>query len=107
MMYIVTIAATRRKTSLVSEDSNAELAPRKLAIKLVGSFISCCTVRISRTASPSDAPGARLNEIVEAGNWPRCPIRKGVSLIEKVEIADNGTCPAPEVELVETAELGT
>src|SRR5260370_30357529 len=107
MMYIVTIAATSRKTSLVREDSNAELAPRKFAIKLVGSFISCCAARISRTASPSAAPGARLNEIVAAGNWPRCPIRNGVSLIVTVVIADNGTWPTPELELVETAELGT
>src|SRR5277367_1460704 len=107
MMYIVTMAATKRRTSLVREDSNAELAPRKLAIKLDGSFISCCTARISRTASPSAAPGAKLKEIVAAGNWPRCPIRNGVSLIVTVVIADNGTWPAPDVELVEAAELGT
>ncbi len=25
---------------------------------------------IASTASPSEAPGARLNEIVAAGNWP-------------------------------------
>src|SRR5271156_5839054 len=107
MMYIVTIAATKRRTSLVREASNAELAPRKLAIKLGGSFISCCTARISRTASPSDAPGAKLNEIVAAGNWPRCPIRNGVCLIETVIIAESGTWPAPDAELVEPAELGT
>ena len=31
----------------------------------------CCAVSIASTASPSEAPGARLNEIVAAGNWPR------------------------------------
>src|SRR5260370_21598561 len=107
MMYIVTIAASSRKISLVREDSNAELAPRKFAMKLVGSFISCCAARISRTASPSDAPGAKLNEIVAAGNWPRYPNRNGVSLIEPVLIADSGTWPAPDVKPVEADQLGT
>src|SRR5258708_35913637 len=107
MMYIVTIAASSRKSSLVREDSNAELAQRKCAMKLVGSFIPCCAARISRTASPNDAPGAKLNEIVAAGNWPRCPNRNGVSLIETVDIADSGTWLAPDIEPVETDELGT
>ena len=95
---------------MVSEDSNAELAPRKFAMKLAGSFTSCCTARLSRTASPSAAPGARLNEIVAAGNCPRCPIRNGVSLIVTVVMAESGTWPAADVELDElgeTAELGT
>src|ERR1700722_1652888 len=106
-MYIVIIAAVSRKISLLKEDSKAELAPRKFAIKLAGSLISFCTARISCTASPSDAPEARLNETVAAGNWPRCSIRKGVSLTETVVIADKGTWPAPDVVLVEPAELGT
>src|ERR1700730_240219 len=106
-MYIGTIAASSRRRPVVRQDSSAEVEPRKLAMKLVGSFISCCAARISRTASPSDAPGAKLNEIVAAGNWPRCPNRNGVSLIETVVIADSGTWPAPDIEPVETDELGT
>lgn len=32
--------------------------------------MSFCTCSIALVASPSDAPGARLKEIVTTGNWP-------------------------------------
>ena len=39
---------------------------------------SRCAVSIASTASPSDAPGARLNDIVTAGNCPAWLITSGV-----------------------------
>src|ERR1700681_3426994 len=91
-MYIVTIAARISQSSLASEPRNAAAAPWKLICALAGSPSSCCTFWISSTALPSDAPGARLNEIVAAGNWPICVMSSDVacSLMRAIDV--NGTC---------------
>src|SRR2546427_12400383 len=54
--------------------------------------MSCWTFWISFTASPSDAPGARLNEIVADGNWPMWLTSKGVACSVIRAIAVSGTC---------------
>ena len=41
--------------------------------------VSAC--RIASTAAPSEAPGARLKEIVVAGNWPRWLICSGAGCV--------------------------
>src|SRR5262252_9195666 len=76
-MYMVTIAAMIRNRVLLSDDWNASAAPWNFVSALIGMPISRCAARIALTASPSDAPGARLNEIVAAGNWPRWLIARG------------------------------
>ena len=60
---------------------------------LVGRPSSCCASRIASTASPSEAPGARLNETVADGNWPRWLIASGAVCSSTWAIADSGTCP--------------
>ena len=42
-----------------------------------GNPISCCARWIASTASPSERPGARLNENVTDGNWPSWLIDSG------------------------------
>ncbi len=60
---------------------------------LAGRPISASALRIASTAAPSEAPGARLNEIVAAGNWPRWLIDSGAVCSTTSAIADSGTCP--------------
>src|SRR4051794_26070709 len=97
-MYMVAIAARIRNSSLESDAWNAWAAPWKAVAKLAGSPISCSAFWIAVTAAPSDDPGARLNEIVVAGNWPRCEIFSGDERSTTVTIADSGTCPPATVD---------
>ena len=69
-MYIVTIAAMISSSSLASAAWKASAAPWNAVIMLAGRPISFSAFLIASTAAPSEAPGARLNEIVVAGNWP-------------------------------------
>ena len=69
-MYIATIAAMMRKTSLSSEDWKAAAVPWKAVVKLIGRPRSCSTFSMALTASPSETPGAVLNEMVVAGSCP-------------------------------------
>jgi hypothetical protein len=48
---------------------------------------------IASTASPSEAPGARLNETDTAGNWPRWLIDSGAVCSTTLAMAPSGTCP--------------
>src|ERR1700730_13056684 len=97
-MYIVTIAASTRNSSLPSDAWNASAGPLKRVMKLSGKPMSPSALRMSVTALPRDAPGARLNEIVVAGNWPRWLTSRGEGCTETVDIADSGTCPEVEVD---------
>src|SRR5579862_4565649 len=63
------MAARIRVDSFASDDSNAWAVPWKLASMLAGIFKDCVTSLMCCTASPSDAPGARLNDRVTIGNW--------------------------------------
>ncbi len=48
---------------------------------------------MSLTAVLSDAPGLRLNDIVAAGNCPRCEMDSGTRVICSLAMALRGTCP--------------
>ena len=50
-------------------------------MKLAGMPIALSACWIASTAAPSEEPGARLNEIVVAGNWPRWVISSGPGLL--------------------------
>src|SRR6266540_1798176 len=67
-MYIVTIAARMSQISFASDPSNAAAAPWNCTCALAGTPISRRALSISLTASPSDAPGARLNDVVVAAD---------------------------------------
>src|SRR5258706_15555218 len=69
-MYIVTIAARIRRSSLASEARNASAAPWKPVRTESGSSSALASASIAPTAAPSETPGARLKEMVAAGNWP-------------------------------------
>src|SRR5580698_202185 len=69
-MYTVTSAARIKIGSFCSEAWNEAAVPWKAACTLSGMPISRCASSIARVASPSDALGARLNEIVTTGNCP-------------------------------------
>src|SRR2546423_14968092 len=65
---------------------------------LWGNPISRSALRIASTASPSAAPGARLNDTVVAGNWPRWLIANGAVCSMICATADSGTCPFVAVD---------
>src|ERR1700739_4885678 len=92
-MYTAASAATSRYTSLESESSNACAAPWNADWIDGGRATACSACRIRSTAVDSDAPFARLNEIVTAGNCARWLITSGerVTLIFAMPLS--GTCP--------------
>ncbi|KAG1433957.1 hypothetical protein G6F55_014626 [Rhizopus delemar] len=69
-MYMVTTAARISHSVLVSEFWNASAAPWNRVSTPAGKPISASAAMMASTALDSDAPGARLNEMVTAGNWP-------------------------------------
>ena len=74
----------------------ASAAPWKLVMMLARhADLASAPRRMASTASPSEAPGARLKETVVAGNWPRRSICSGAVCSSKVAIADSGTCLPP------------
>src|ERR1700722_18489387 len=96
-IYMVRTAASSRNTSFESEDWKACAAPWKLIPKLAGSSISLNAELIASTA-PSEAPGARLNEIVVTGNCLRCEICSGDCLTSRRLTASSGTWPVVEAD---------
>ena len=48
---------------------------------------------MASTAAPSETPGAVLNEIVVAGNWPKCVISNGPVRCSTCTMAESGTWP--------------
>src|SRR5260370_41252248 len=70
-MYTVTTAARSSNVSFASAPRNASAAPWKLVCTLGGKRISAWAASMAWTASPREAPGARLKERVAAGNWLR------------------------------------
>ena len=67
-MYMVTMAARISSKVDDSDARNASAAPWNWVLMPPGKPISCSTRSITATASPSDTPGARLNDRVTAGN---------------------------------------
>ena len=60
--------------------------------------MSASAALIASTAAPSEAPGARLNEIVVTGNCLRCEICSGDCMTSSDPIADSGTWPEVEAD---------
>ncbi|MNT09507.1 hypothetical protein D3C72_1442930 [compost metagenome] len=69
-MYITTTAARISHSVLDNELLKAAAAPCRRSSMLCGNATCACAACTASTASPSDAPGARLNDSVAAGNWP-------------------------------------
>jgi hypothetical protein len=90
----VTSAASTSSGSFVSDDRNAAAVPWKLPCTLGGRRRSRAVRWVAASAAPSAAPGARLNEIVTAGNWPWCVIASGCVAEEMRAIARSGTAAA-------------
>ncbi len=92
-MYIVTTAARISHSVFDSDALKASAAPWKVVCIEIGRPISCSTCLILSTAWPSDAPCARLNEIVAAGNWPWWLITSGPVRSLMRANAPSGTWP--------------
>src|SRR5215470_12132217 len=97
-MYMVMIAARMRRGSLAREASKASAAPWKRVIKLGGRPIFFSTSRMAVTASPKEARGARLKEMVAAGNWARWLICSGARRSVTAAMAKSGTWPPTLVD---------
>ena len=91
----MTIAARISQSWFVSDARKASAAPWSFTCALTGRPISRCAASMAFTASPSDAPRARLNEIVAAGNWPMRLTTSGAGRSVTVASADNGICVEP------------
>src|ERR1017187_3902920 len=53
------------------------------AVRTVSGSVSRANCSTRPTASPSETPGSRLNEMVTAGNWPRCAMESGADSIRQ------------------------
>ncbi len=84
-------AARTSAGSLASDSLNACAVPAKSAWTLGGMPMRACAASMALTASPSDSPAARLNEIVTAGNWPWWLIASGAVVVVSCTIALSGT----------------
>jgi len=71
------IAARISSGSLVSDERNSAALPENEVATVSGKLISFVARLMASTAAPSDAPGARLNDSVTAGNWPSCAMVNG------------------------------
>ncbi|MCY1378814.1 hypothetical protein D9M71_573390 [compost metagenome] len=69
-MYMVTTAARISSKVLDNEAWNACAAPWNWVCTPIGMPMSFCTCSMISTACPSATPGARLKDIITAGNWP-------------------------------------
>ena len=92
------MAARISRSWLSSDFWKASAAPWKCVMIDRGISISRWAATMASTACPSEAPGARLNETVVAGNWLNRSSRSGAVCSSKLAIADSGTClPACEL----------
>ncbi|MNK97628.1 hypothetical protein D3C87_1179720 [compost metagenome] len=70
--------------------------PWKLAWSVSGAPILASASRMASVASDSENPSARLNEMVEAANWPWWFTPSGVLVGVTRAKAESGTCrPLP------------
>ena len=91
----MTIAARIRNGVFTSDARNACAVPWKPVWMLSGSPSSALALSIDLTASPSDVPGARLNETVTTGNCPWWLMASGALAVSMVVNAPSGTAPPP------------
>ena len=70
-MYITTTAASSSSSSLSRLLRKASAAPWNVVRMLSGTPSVRSALSMASTAAPSDAPGARLNDTVVAGNCAR------------------------------------
>ena len=84
---------------MASEAWNASAVPWKLPRTDGGNPTSRSAAWMAETASLSEAPRARLNESVTAGNWPWWAMASGVLRETKRAKASRGTC-APAGDLM-------
>src|SRR5215470_2274632 len=103
-MYIVTMAARMRSSVFTSDARKARAAPWKLVRTLGGMRISFSAFSMASTASPSEAFGARLNEIVVEGNCPRWLIEREPGRSLTFATAESGTCDVPLPDAIGAAE---
>src|SRR5512133_676157 len=82
--------------SLASDAWNAAAEPWNVACMLAGSPTSCRAWFTALIASPSDVRGARLNEMVTAGNCPRWFTLIGPVVSSMWANALSGTCDPDE-----------
>jgi len=66
-------------------------APGSSPARSTAAEVALCRLDAS-IASPSDAPRARLKEIVAAGNWPMRLMTSGAGASVTRASADNGIC---------------
>ena len=64
---------------------------------MAGSPIAARAASICSTASPSDAPAARLNDTVAAGNWPMWLTISGAARVSTRAMPESGVCRPSEV----------
>ena len=91
-MYIVTIAARISNSVLPSEALKRQRRALVTGADAQRQADFLLGASMAFTASPSEAPGARLNDTVATGNWPRWLIDSGVGRSDNSAIADSGTC---------------
>ena len=92
MMYTATRAAAISRGSPASEVRNACAVPWKVPSTEAGRPSPCSIRSICATASPRDAPRARLNEIVTAGNWLWWLLASGATgTVSSLTRVDSGT----------------
>ena len=73
--------------------------PWKLPRMLAGSPIFLVVASMAWTASPSEAPGARLNDRVVAGNCPWWLMTSGPVVSSTRVMALSGTLPPPVLRI--------
>src|SRR5690606_5555882 len=76
---------------LASDARKAVVAPWNTMRVLGDRPISCCAASMTSTALLSDAPGARLNDTLAAGNCPRWLVTSGALRSLMRAIALSGT----------------
>ena len=86
------MAARISHSWFASDARKASAAPWSLTWALTGRPMSRCASSMASTASPSDAPRARLNEIVAAGNWPIRLSTSGAGRSVTCASDDKGIC---------------
>ena len=90
-MYMVIRAATISHNVEDSEDWNAMAAPWNCVWISGGMRMSRSVATMASTASESDEPGVRLNEIVAVGNCPIWLMTRIEGRYSRVATASSGT----------------
>src|SRR4051794_38362681 len=96
-MYTVISAARISSGSDASDSRNTAAAPWNSARIERGGSRLAAVASIDEIASPSDTPGAVLNDSVTDGNWPSWSIASEVDRVSSDANADRGIAvPLPE-----------